>query len=666
MPEVAVSFNGTNIADGDASPSGTEGTDFGTVTQGTLVERVFRVDNIGTGTLTTAAPQLPPGFTVVEPLSPTITAGNFDTFTVRLDASSTGVKNGQISFTNDDDNENPFNFEISGAVTTTPVPEIVVSFNGTNIADGDASPSGSEGTDFGTVTQGTLVERVFRVDNIGTGTLTTSAPQLPPGFTVVEPLSPAITAGNFDTFTVRLDTSSTGIKNGQISFTNDDDNENPFNFEISGAVATTPAPEIAVSFNGASIVDGDPSPSGMEGTDFGTVTPGILVERVFRVDNNGTATLTTSGLQLPSGFAIIEPLSPTIAASKFDTFTVRMETSSIGTKNGQISFTTNDGDENPFEFSITGTVSQSPPPPTQFTLKPGPEGQDLWITNVFSFDDNFGVDNEQLKVGGWGDFYHSLLRFELAGASVPTQITSAVLRLYSVEAGEGSTPTGIHVDQLNTAWTESYGWHDYSLNYTNIATVSAPGLGWFEIDVTSAVNNWLSNPSSNFGIQLRPVGNNNNFDFFVSSDATGAIAQFRPELVIRGTGTANPAPTNIALSDSSAPENSPLDAVVGTLSATDPGDATAISLINSAGGRFAINGSNLLLVSALDFEAATSHGIRVRATDTAGNIYEEDFTIAVANVNETPTGAALSDNAVTENAPNGTVVGTVTGQDRNR
>ena len=345
-PEIAVSFSATNIVDGDASPSGTEGTDFGTVTQGTVVERVFRVDNTGTAALTASGMILPAGFTVVESLAPTITAGNFDTFTVRLDTSSTGIKNGQISFTNNDSNENPFNFEISGAVTTTPVPEIVVSFNGTNIVDGDASPSGTEGTDFGTVSQGTLVERVFRVDNTGTATLATSGMILPTGFTVVESLAPTITAGSFGTFMVRLDTSSTGTKNGQISFTNNDSNENPFNFEISGAVTTTPVPEIAVSFDGTNIADDNSSPSGSEGTDFGTVAQGTAVERMFRVDNIGTGTLTTSGFQLPPGFTVVEPLSPTITAGNFDTFTVRLDASSTGVKNGQISFVNNDDNEN--------------------------------------------------------------------------------------------------------------------------------------------------------------------------------------------------------------------------------------------------------------------------------------------------------------------------------
>ncbi len=88
------------------------------------------------------------------------------------------------------------------------------------------------------------------------------------------------------------------------------------------------------------------------------------------------------------------------------------------------------------------------------------------------------------------------------------------------------------MDELHTAWNENYGWYDYNLSYTNIGTTTEPDIGWFDIDITQAVNDWLADPQSNFGIQLRPFYTDNNFDRFVSSDAIGDFAQFRPELVI--------------------------------------------------------------------------------------------------------------------------------------
>ncbi len=180
---------------------------------------------------------------------------------------------------------------------------------------------------------------------------------------------------------------------------------------------------------------------------------------------------------------------------------------------------------------VAGIDADESAAPTQLTLKPGSEGQDLWVTSTFSYSDNYGVDDAFLKVGGWADYYHSLLRFDLSGAGIPAHVTSATLRLYNTDYSDYS-PTGMYVDRLNTAWTESYGWHDYSLSYTNITSTAAPGPGWIDINVTAAVNQWLDDPTSNFGLQLRPVGNNHTMDYFVSSDATGAMAQYRPELVL--------------------------------------------------------------------------------------------------------------------------------------
>ena len=73
-----------------------------------------------------------------------------------------------------------------------------------------------------------------------------------------------------------------------------------------------------------------------------------------------------------------------------------------------------------------------------------------------------------------------------------------------------------------------------------------------------------------------------------------------------GVTNANEAPTNIALSNASVAENSANGTVVGALSDTDPdaGDTAAFTLVDDAGGRFGISGSNLVVAdgSLLDFE----------------------------------------------------------------
>ena len=125
----------------------------------------------------------------------------------------------------------------------------------------------------------------------------------------------------------------------------------------------------------------------------------------------------------------------------------------------------------------------------------------------------------------------------------------------------------------------------------------------------------------------------------------------RLEVVVEG-GNPNQAPTDIALSGNTVAENSAAGTVVGALSALDPdaGDTATFTLVNNASGRFAISGGNLVVAGPLDHEAAASHQVTVRVTDSVGNTYDETFTIAVGNVNEAPTlSLANATTAINEN-----------------
>jgi VCBS repeat-containing protein len=107
-------------------------------------------------------------------------------------------------------------------------------------------------------------------------------------------------------------------------------------------------------------------------------------------------------------------------------------------------------------------------------------------------------------------------------------------------------------------------------------------------------------------------------------------------IVIAG---ANDAPTDMALSHAVVPENSSGGTVVGSLSDTDPdtGDSAAFTLLDDAGGRFAISGDTLVVANGalLDFEQNTSHSVTVRVTDSGGLTFDKAFTIAIADVDDT-------------------------------
>ena len=163
-----------------------------------------------------------------------------------------------------------------------------------------------------------------------------------------------------------------------------------------------PAPDIAVSYNGQNIVDGDSTPSTADGTDFGTsASP---VDRTFTVTNAGSATLTLSGLTVPSGFSIVNGLSSSLAPGASDTFTVRFL--ATGNASGLVSFANNDSNENPFNFSVVGTRlpgSNLPLAPRNLTATPFSTTRvDLSWTDRSSNEDGFWVEvRDDTAGGGW-------------------------------------------------------------------------------------------------------------------------------------------------------------------------------------------------------------------------------------------------------------------------
>jgi len=340
--EVSVFDGATEILDGGGPIS------FGTAQQGdAALTKTFTVQNSGTLVLNVTGMTVPVGYQITETLATSIAAGGSDSFTVSRPTASAGTFAGTIQFTNNDSDENPFNFTVTATITAAPAPEIVVANGATNIADGVGALS------FGSTSQGsTAPTRTLRVSNSGTGTLTLGTPNLPAGYSITESLNASIAAGTFDEFTISLSTATVGTFSGQISFSTNDANENPFNFSLNGTITEPLIPEVVVQDGATNIADGGGP------IDFGTTTQGgAALTRTFTVRNTGTGPLSTSGLTLPTGYTLVEGLSASVVAGGSDTFIVRLPSTIAGTFAGDISFTCNDADEGAFNFSVTGTVT---------------------------------------------------------------------------------------------------------------------------------------------------------------------------------------------------------------------------------------------------------------------------------------------------------------------
>jgi parallel beta-helix repeat protein len=200
---------------------------------------------------------------------------------------------------------------------------------------------------------------------------------------------------------------------------------------------------------------------------------------------------------------------------------------------------------------------------------------------------------------------------------------------YNVVMNRFTTNGGNSVETL-AAWQSSSGQDLHSLVATPSQLFVNPAAFDFHLSTTSpAVNAGTSQfaPAVDFEGTARPSGG----AVDIGADELGGGAPPPPP-------PTNQAPTSVALNGNFVTENSSGGVVLGSLSAVDPnsGDTHSFTLVDSAGGRFAISGNQVVVAAGanLDYEAANSHTIVVRATDSGGLSLDKTFIINVGNLNE--------------------------------
>ncbi|MCP4669208.1 MAG: choice-of-anchor D domain-containing protein, partial [Deltaproteobacteria bacterium] len=263
-PEMGVEGNSQEIADGDTTPTTIDHTDFGGADILTgMVVRTFTILNTGTGDLNLAGtPLVEVGGTHAGDFSVTtmpgspVTPGGDTLFQVTFNPGALGLRSATISIENDDGDENPYNFSIQG--TGTAAPEMRVEGNSQEIADGDDTPSSDDHTHLGrTDVSGSPVVRSFTILNTGSADLNlTGTPLVEVGgahagdFTVTALPATPVAPGGDTLFEVTFNPAAQGVRSAFISIANDDADENPYNFAISG---TGNSDELAVSFEGGGL-----------------------------------------------------------------------------------------------------------------------------------------------------------------------------------------------------------------------------------------------------------------------------------------------------------------------------------------------------------------------------------------------------------------------------
>jgi len=240
-----------------------------------------------------------------------------------------------------------------------------------------------------------------------------------------------------------------------------------------------------------------------------------------------------------------------------------------------------------------------------------------------------------------GEIYQGLFELPLFRTYIFDADTGDLLRTFASDADGPGFFGGLSGSQLITVTVSPF-----------VPWEPGPTLGNVFDATTGALLDTIPVPAGFTGLNYTTLTTFQDrllFSNYSDSENIGEIYVYE----IPFTGENSP-PTDITLSNSSVPENSPGGTLVGTLSAVDPdaGETFDFELLNSAGGRFVLNGAQLLVAAtaALDFETQTSHSITVQVTDSAGHVFSRSLVIPVTNQNEPPTDLQLSGSTAPESS----------------
>ncbi|PAY21330.1 hypothetical protein CKO51_01760 [Rhodopirellula sp. SM50] len=119
------------------------------------------------------------------------------------------------------------------------VPEARVLQGGALIVDDRVTP-----IDFGTVPQSSFApSQSFIVENHGEAVLNIGDVSVPAGYTITNPLPTSLAAGQSDTLTVQLSTTTPGHFAGQVRIATDDEDEGVYEFSVEAIVTSTTQPQ---------------------------------------------------------------------------------------------------------------------------------------------------------------------------------------------------------------------------------------------------------------------------------------------------------------------------------------------------------------------------------------------------------------------------------------
>ncbi|MEL0457598.1 choice-of-anchor D domain-containing protein [Flavobacteriaceae bacterium SZ-1-7] len=524
-PEIDILGNSTSISDGDTTPTTADHTDFGNVAVASTLTRTFTIENTGTIdlNLTGGSPYVvisgadAADFSITAIPTTPISASGSTTFSIMFSPSTIGTKNATLTIANDDSDEAPYNFDIQGTAYI-PAPEIDILGNSTSISDGDTTPTTTDHTDFGSVGTGNSFTRTFTIENTGTAdlNLTGASPYIvisgtdAADFSVTTIPASTIASSNYTTFVITFSPTTNGVKNATLTIANNDSDENPYNFDISGT-GTPPSPEMDVTGNSTSIADGDTTPDINDFTDFGSVSvTGDTRTFTFTIDNSGTGDLNLTGSSPyvtisgthAADFSVTSIPSTPIGVGSSTTFSITFDPSATGTRSATISIANDDSDENPYNFDIEGTGITSSPLHTIY-YENFDNNNGGWTMTNLGLGSTWAYGTNSTEVGEANYWYTN--NYNNYATNTNTYLTSPVIDLTGFQNLEFKIDVRFQTASNDGAYIE------YSTNgiLWTVLGASGSGYNWYNTSGISALggsDGWSQN-----GDITSPVSGRNNF-----------------------------------------------------------------------------------------------------------------------------------------------------------
>ncbi|MCA9093139.1 MAG: cadherin domain-containing protein [Planctomycetaceae bacterium] len=270
-----------------------------------------------------------------------------------------------------------------------------------------------------------------------------------------------------------------------------------------------------------------------------------------------------------------------------------------------------------------------------FEWTAGPEG-----TN-YQWREGKLEDDGSISYGAWSaPQSETTADVHLAGASIHV-FSVRTINSQGIVGGESSL--GVQVDIANPTWISST-FISESVPHVNLE-FSEPVVGNLSNLVIRDPSNQIISPTglSGSGTSLLDLVFANFDQLGTYSISQSGLEDIAGNPVVEsqlGTFTiTNQAPTEIAISAQSVPENAP-NSVIGSLSATDP-DAWNSHIFailpGGNGSQFVISGNELKVgPDGLDFEAGSLRTVTIRATDQFGESVDQQLTINVTDTNDAP------------------------------